>query len=158
MNNNYPKISGTSLKQCFVLYHIFTIVSHVNVLAMNSKDVGDELNSNILKGQFCSEIFNDNPCAKDILKLFVNQINENRNEIQLLKQRDEKNINEIQLLKQRLEKLEKIELSEKSRPVTNDFSSQLNYDVNLKHIVNDHMQDENVHVRIDHVISIFIFT
>ena len=144
-------MSGRSIKACFILYYLFMIVSHVNMLAVKSKDVDDELNSKILKDQFCSDIFDNNPCAKDMLKLFVNQINENRNEIN-------ENRNEIQLLKQKLEKFEKIELSEKSSRITDDFSSQSNYDMNRKHIENNHVQDENVHVRMDSVILISIVT
>jgi len=134
------------------LYYLFMIVSHVNVLAVNSKDVDDELNSKILKDQFCSDILDNNPCAKDMLKLFVNQINENRNEInEILKQNElfvnqiNENRNEIQLLKQRLEKFEKIELLENSSPIKDDFNSRPNYDMNRKHIGNNHVQDETVH-------------
>jgi len=137
-NNNYPNILGRSLQSCFIFYHLFVIVSHVNVLAVNIKDLDDDLNSKILKDQFCSDIIDNNPCAKDMLKLFVNQINENRNEIN-------KNRNEIELLKQRLEKYEKIDLSGKSSPITDAFSSLSNYDMNRKHTVNDHAKDENVH-------------
>jgi len=144
INNNHPNISGRSLQSFFIFYHLFMIVSHVNVLAINIKDVDNELNSDILKDQFCSDIFDNNPCAKDMLKLFVNQINENKNAIK------RKDI-EIQLLKHRLEKLEKIELSEKSGPITDDFSSQSNYDMNRKHIVNDHVQNENVHDSINQI-------
>ena len=150
-NNNYPNILGRSLQSCFIFYHLFVIVSHVNVLAVNIKDLDDDLNSKILKDQFCSDIFDNNPCAKDMLKLFVNQINENRNEIN-------KNRNEIELLKQRLEKYEKIDLSGKSSPITDAFSSLSNYDMNRKHTVNDHAKDENVHVRMNPLILISIVT
>ena len=142
-------MTGRSIKACFILYYLFMIVSHVNVLAVNSKDVDDELNSKILKDQFCSDILDNNPCAKDMLKLFLNQINENRNEInEILKQNE--------LLKERLEKLEKIDLSVKSSLITDDFSSKPNYDINRKHTVNDHAQDENVHVRMNPFILISI--
>ena len=102
--NNIVEIPGQSLRTCIIFCHLLLILSNCHVLALQNTGGGDLFSSNILDNQVCSEIFETNPCAKDILKLFVDQINENKNE--------------IKLLKAKLVKLESINLSDEITPKT----------------------------------------
>ena len=150
--NNIVVIPGQSLKTCIIFCHLLLILSNCHVLALQNTGGGDLFSSNILDNQVCSEIFETNPCAKDILKLFVDQINENKNE--------------IKLLNEKLDRLESLNLSDKIGPKkhfqeanfdentdirllkskVDEFDLHTDFDLTHKHEIDNHIQDEKIEV------------
>ena len=151
--NNIVAIPGQSLRMCICFCHLLLILSNRYVLALQNTGGGDLLSSNILDNQVCSDLFETNPCAKDILKLFVDQINDNKEE--------------IKLLKEKLEKLESSNLSDKISPKKHfqganfdkekemrllkskidEFDLHTDFDLTHKHKIDNHIQDERIEVK-----------
>ena len=134
---------------CILFCHLLLILSNCYVLALQNTGGDEPFSPNLLDNQVCSEIFETNPCAKDILKLFVDQINENKNEIKLLKEKLESlNQSDEISLKKRFEEGNFDDNTDvrllKSK--VDEFYLHTDFDLTHKHKIDNHIQDEKIEV------------
>ena len=120
---------------------------------MSDNDFDDEIAQNIFQTQLCSETLETSPCVRDTLKLFVNQINENRHEIKLLKERLERvESTSSSRTYNPSNSVHQYDLHDRSKvplPGVKPKDTKLRLDQHWKHkeSPNNKVDDENVHVR-----------
>ena len=154
-----PEILGQSVKILFICCQILVILSDCYVLASNNRSEDDYLSKNILNNDVCSNIFEDNPCAKDILKLFVNQINENKKKIKLLEEKLEKiesnNFSDGSSLKGDFKEIDSHEKTKFGllKKKSEDIEIYKDFDSSHQPVLDNHIQDGEIEVGIQYFLS-----